>query len=60
MLRYFRNLSLLLILATVGCFVASVGVLFCLVYIALSPLLAFHIKKVVNFSMTTESKNESK
>lgn len=59
MLSYFKNLSLLLILASIGCFIALVGVLFCLVCIILSPLLAFHIKKLVNFSITTESKNET-
>ncbi len=55
MLVYFRNLSLLIILSCVFCFLALVGVLACLVCIVLAPLLAFHIKKFINFSMTTEN-----
>ena len=60
MKKYFRNLSLLIILATVGFFVTLVGFLACLLCIILSPLLAFHIKKLVNFSISTENKHETK
>ena len=55
MLVYFRNLSLLLILSCIFCFLALVGALACLLCIVLAPLLAFHIKKLINFSITTEN-----
>lgn len=59
MLRYFRNLSLLLILSCIFSFLALVGVLFCLVCIVLSPLLAFEMDNIIT-SIIWESKNESK
>jgi len=60
MLVYLRNFSIIFILCVIGCFIAVVGFLFCLVCIFLSPLLALHIKKFINFSMSTESyKNET-
>lgn len=60
MLIYFRNFSIIFILCSIGCFLAFISFLFCLVCIALSPLLALHIKKFINFSMITESyKNET-
>jgi len=55
MLVYLRNFSIIFILCVIGCFMAFVGFVFCLICILLSPLLALHIKKFINFSMTTES-----
>lgn len=47
MLRYFRNLSLLLILSLAGCFLTFIGFLFCCFILAISPLLGFHIKSLL-------------
>lgn len=47
MKKYFRNLSLLIILSLVGCFLTFIGFLFCCFILVMSPLLGFHIKSLL-------------
>jgi len=57
MKKYFRNISLLIILACIGCFV-SVGLFaFCFVVLVLSPLLAFHIQTILKNSKDCLNEN---
>ena len=44
MLKYFKNVSLLIILSLAGCFFTLIGFAFCCFVLLISPLLAFHIK----------------
>lgn len=51
MKKYLKNFSLLIVFSAFGIFIAAVVLFFCCFILAISPLLAFHIRSLLNVSI---------